>query len=187
MNLPSTRVVHRVLHLVVCAASPARAIQELVDLVQQDGWDVWVIPTPVAATWIDEVDLAVQTGHPVRSYLRHPDDPSTIPPADAVAVVPATFNTINKWAAGISDTFALGVLNEALGLGLPIVVFPYAKAPLTIHPAFDRSLDLLDGCGVRFTSVEALRPAEPDRPFRWSVIVEVLRALPVVTDQEICP
>jgi flavoprotein len=34
-------------------------------------------------------------------------------------VAPATFNTINKWAQGISDTLALGLLNEATGLGLP--------------------------------------------------------------------
>ncbi|MFI6500381.1 flavoprotein, partial [Nonomuraea typhae] len=29
-----------------------------------------------------------------------------LPPADAVIVAPCTFNTINKWACGISDTFA---------------------------------------------------------------------------------
>lgn len=39
-----------------------------------------------------------------------------LPLATAIAVVPATFNTINKWVAGISDTFALGILNEAIGL-----------------------------------------------------------------------
>jgi phosphopantothenoylcysteine synthetase/decarboxylase len=39
-----------------------------------------------------------------------------LPRADAVAIAPATFNTINKWVAGISDTFALGLLNEAIGL-----------------------------------------------------------------------
>jgi hypothetical protein len=35
-----------------------------------------------------------------------------LPPADAIAVAPATYNTINKWAAGISDTLALGILCE---------------------------------------------------------------------------
>lgn len=40
-----------------------------------------------------------------------------MPPADAIAVASATFNTINKWAAGISDTLALGILCEAYGFG----------------------------------------------------------------------
>jgi Flavoprotein len=34
---------------------------------------------------------------------------------DAIIVAPATFNTINKWAVGISDTLALGLLTEAIG------------------------------------------------------------------------
>jgi len=37
-------------------------------------------------------------------------------------VAPATFNTVNKWAAGISDTLALGILCEAYGMGIPTAV-----------------------------------------------------------------
>jgi hypothetical protein len=33
---------------------------------------------------------------------------------------PVTFNTLNKWALGISDTLVLGLLTEAVGLGLPL-------------------------------------------------------------------
>src|SRR5215510_10655650 len=58
-----------------------------------------------------------------------------LPPATAFAAAPATFNTINKWAAGISDTLALGLLNEAIGLGLPIVAVPWPNAALARHPA----------------------------------------------------
>jgi phosphopantothenoylcysteine synthetase/decarboxylase len=99
------------------------------------------------------------TGYPVRVDARHPDDPDTMPKAEAVIAAPATFNTLNKWAAGISDTFALGILNEAIGLGVPVVASPYAKASLAAHPAFERSLQVLAGAGVRLTETEALRPA----------------------------
>jgi hypothetical protein len=34
------------------------------------------------------------------------------PKADAIIVAPATYNTISKWAAGVSDTYALGILAE---------------------------------------------------------------------------
>src|SRR5262249_20483767 len=127
---------HPVLYLVVCAAPPARQIGELVQLLMEDAWTVCVITTPTAATWIDVEALEHQTGYPVRSEYKRPDDPDVLPKADAVAVAPATFNTINKWAAGISDNLALGILNEAVGLGLPILVSPYAKPALPGHPAY---------------------------------------------------
>ncbi len=169
-----SRTTGQVLYLVVCAAPPARRIGELVELTQRLGWTVCIIATPQAAEWVDVDGLAHQTGYPVRSTYKHPDDPDVLPPADAIAVAPATFNTINKWAAGISDTFALGILNEALGLGLPIVVSPYAKPPLAAHAAFARSLQFLRDSGVTLTATEAIRPDRPDEPFRWSAVTHAL-------------
>jgi phosphopantothenoylcysteine decarboxylase len=72
-----------------------------------------------------------------------------------VVALPLTFNTINKWAAGINDNAALGVLNEALGDRLPIVASPVAKASLAAHPALARSLDTLASAGVTFTATNA--------------------------------
>jgi phosphopantothenoylcysteine synthetase/decarboxylase len=39
-------------------------------------------------------------------------------------VAPATFNTINRWVAGITNTVAVGTLCEFLGLDGPIVAVP---------------------------------------------------------------
>lgn len=167
----------RVLYLVVCAAPPAREIGQLVQLLMDDGWTVCVIATPTAATWIDRDALARQTGYPVRSDYKRPGDPDVLPKADAVAVVPATFNTINKWAAGISDNLALGTLNEALGLGLPILASPYAKPALTQHPAYARNVETLTTAGVTFTEAEALRPPNQSSPFRWALIQTELARL----------
>jgi phosphopantothenoylcysteine synthetase/decarboxylase len=85
----------------------------------------------------------------VRSQYKHPDEPDVLPPPDAFVVAPATFNTINKWAQGISDTLALGLLNEAIGLGLPIAAAPWPNAALARHPVFRRSIATLAGWGVR--------------------------------------
>ncbi|NBE83797.1 flavoprotein [Micromonospora rubida] len=160
-----------VLYLVVCAAPPAQRIGELVELLMRDGWTVCVIATPTAATWIDRQALAEQTGHPVRWRPRLPGETDPHPKADAVLVVPATFNTLNKWALGINDTVALGILNELLGSGLPILASPYAKESLTAHPSFGGHLRLLATAGVEFTKTDALRPSEPTATFRWPLIV----------------
>jgi phosphopantothenoylcysteine decarboxylase len=80
---------------------------------------------------------------------RLPGEPEPHPPADVVAVVPATFNVINKWALGISDTLALGILNEALSAGIPVHAFPNVKEQLATHPAYNQHLRLLVNVGVR--------------------------------------
>lgn len=168
----------RLLYLVTCAAPPARHVTELVEAAQRDGWDVHIIATETAYTWLPAEQLAATTGHPVRYRQRHPDEPSTLPRADAIAVVPATFNTINKWATGINDSLALGILNESLGTGLPIIASPYVKPTLARHPAFDAHLRLLADHGVRLTPTQVLRPPQDDEPFRWQVILDVLHGLP---------
>lgn len=166
----------RLAYLVVCGAPPAGAISELVRLLQGDGWDVCVVPTSSAVAWLDIAVLEQLTGRPVRTEGRKPNDNERLPKAGLLIVAPATFNTINKWANGISDTFSLGMLNEWLGLGLPAVVSPYAKPSLASHPAFRRSLEVLRECGVTLTAVEALRPDDPTEPFRWHVVTDSVRA-----------
>jgi hypothetical protein len=71
-----------------------------------------------AFQWIDVPALSERTGHPVRSDYKLPGEPDVLPPPDAIIVAPATFNTINKWAAGIADTLALGLVCEGIGMGL---------------------------------------------------------------------
>jgi phosphopantothenoylcysteine decarboxylase len=164
----------RVLYLVVCAAPPAQAVSEPIGQLRAKGWTVCVIATPRAIGWIDSVLLAEQTGRPVRDEYQRPDDAQSLPHADAIAVAPATFNTINKWVAGISDTFALGLLNEAIGLRLPIVVAPYAKSSLAAHPAYARNLRTLSEWGVTVLANEIIRVGTARDVFDWRPLVDAL-------------
>src|SRR5579871_6269429 len=90
-----------VLYIVVCAAGPARQVQELVLLAQEAGWEVCLIPTPNAVPFLDVPLLTSLTGRAVRSDYRAPGTAESFPPCDALVVVAATFNTINKLAYGI--------------------------------------------------------------------------------------
>jgi len=138
-----------VLYLMVCAAPPAQQTLEVVPLLQAAGWDVCVIATPQASRWMDTETIAEISGHVVRTDYKLPGEADPLPKADAMLVMPATFNTINKWAQGIGDTLVTSILCEAIGRGTPpIVTVPCLKMDLVRHPAFSRSIALLRECGV---------------------------------------
>jgi phosphopantothenoylcysteine synthetase/decarboxylase len=136
-----------VLSVIVCGAGPASAIGALIGQANERGWTVQVIATPAALDFLDVAAVEKQTGHPVRSQYRKPGEPRS-EKADAIIVAPATYNTVNKWAQGISDTYALGVLAETTGLGVPIVVMPFVNSALASRPPFRRSVDALRAEGV---------------------------------------
>ena len=98
---------NHVLTIVACGAGPAAAIGTCVTLAQDRGWTVQVTATPAALDFFDAAAIADQAGSPVRSQYAKPGAPRSLIP-DAILVAPATYNTINKWAQGSSDTYALG-------------------------------------------------------------------------------
>ncbi|WP_444950075.1 flavoprotein [Micromonospora ureilytica] len=163
-----------VLYLVVCAAGPAEHIDELVDLLIADGWRVCMIVSPTAAPWLDRAALQDKTGYLVRVEWRMPGDPEPHPPADVVVAAPVTFNTVTKWALGINDTLALGVLNESLGAGLPIIAFPHVKVELASHPAYAGHLAVLRAAGVVVADGKPLESV--NGPGRWTVVIEGVRS-----------
>ncbi|GAA1397293.1 flavoprotein [Catellatospora coxensis] len=162
--------------MVVCAAPPATAVSELVEALMRAGWAVDLLPTATAADWLDLPALEALTGQPIAGGTRGRAERRRVGRPDAVIVAPASFNTINKWVAGINDNAALGLLNEVFGLRVPTIVSPYVKDTLAAHPGFRRSLALLAEWGATVTERDALRPERPGRPYRWNVIVDLLPA-----------
>lgn len=138
-----------VLYVVICAAGPAADAIHLVELANERGWDTYAIPTPSAVEFLDLPALVRATGRPVRARYRTPGEPGKLPHANAVVVAPATYNTINKWAAGISDTFALGLLAEMTGLGVPTAVLPFVNSALAAQRVYQRSINELRKDGVQ--------------------------------------
>jgi len=137
-----------VLYIVACGGRPAAALPTFVAAAQADEWHVCVIATPSAVKFMDLDTLAALTGHQVRYDYKQPDEPDILPNPDAFVIAPATFNTINKMASGASDTLALGMLNEAIGLPLPVIAVPTPNVALARHPAFRASVQALRSWGV---------------------------------------
>ncbi|MDQ0405534.1 flavoprotein [Streptomyces sp. NPDC000349] len=164
------------LYVVVCAAGVAADVGKLITAAQERHWDVGVIATPQGLGFLDAEAVETQTGRPIRSAWRSPGEPRPTRPADAIAVAPASFNTINKWAAGISDNLALGVLCEAPAMDIPVAVLPYLNSAQAAHPAYRQSLGRLREMGVLIGSYEPYRPKTgggADR-YRWEEALELL-------------
>ena len=60
-----------------------------------------------------------------------------------------TIGELARWAAGTSDTYALGILAEAPGLGITMALLPFVNSALAGRRAFHRSIDELQREGVR--------------------------------------
>jgi phosphopantothenoylcysteine synthetase/decarboxylase len=165
-----------VLYLVLSGAPAPEGIPELVTMCQAAGWQVVVFSTPHGLRFVDEAGLEQMTGSPVRSEYRRPGTGTPTPQADAVLACPLSFNSVNKFAHGHADNFAMGLLCEMTGYGVPIVVVPHCKPQLASHIAFTASLDSLRAMGVRVLF-------DPDAPYErrlpsWG---DVVAALPVLT------
>ena len=173
---------HPVLYVVACGGRPAGDLPDFVTGLQADGWEVCVIATPSALKFMDTDKLAELTGHVVRYDYKQPDEPDILPLPDAMVVAPATFNTMNKWAYGSSDTLGLGLLNEAIGLGLPTVAVPTPSTALAKHPAFLESVARLRSWGVNvlFDPERYPLPTPNMGPpatelFPWEALAETVR------------
>ncbi|MFC6022732.1 flavoprotein [Plantactinospora solaniradicis] len=180
----------RVLYVLACGSPVTRNVGRLVASAQRDGWDVCVILTPDGTKFVDVAALTRQTGHPVRSTYKNPGDPDVLPDADAMIVSPATVNTINKWAAGIADTLALGLLVEGLGKRLPIVAMPFTNAAMAAHPAFLESIARLRDWDVTVLFGDHVMPLHPPgmgerhlENFPWEMAVTALRSRLSVSGQ----
>lgn len=171
-----------VLYVLVCGSPIARDVGVLVDLAQRDGWDVCVVTTPDGRKFVDCAALQAQTGHPVRSDYKQPGDEDVLPPADAMIVAPATVNTVNKWAAGITDTLVLGLLVEGYGYGVPTVAVPYTNKIMARHPAMHDSIAKLRSWGVTVLhGDDVLRFHGPGQTDRFRGLFPWRRALQALT------
>jgi phosphopantothenoylcysteine synthetase/decarboxylase len=163
----------RVLYLILSGAPAPEGIPDLVSRCQAAGWQVFIFSTPHGLRFTDPDALERLTDQPVRSEYRMPGEDKGLPKADAVLACPLTFNSVNKFAHGHADNFAIGLLCELLGYQIPVVVVPHCKPQLASHTAFQASIRALRDMGV-------IVLFDPDAPYerRLPPWREVIAALP---------
>ena len=143
--------------LIVCGAPLASRTPDLVQALMVDGWRPTVIGTQASSGWLDVDAVAAVLGEAPLFDFRQPDQPKRGGSPAAVVVCPATFNTVNKAASGISDTYAMGVLCEAIGTRTPTLIVPMVSDKLWGHPAWSGSLSILADVGATMLDVNTGR------------------------------
>jgi phosphopantothenoylcysteine decarboxylase len=125
---------------------------------------------------VDLNEISTMTGCLTRVRPRGPREADWLVQVVAVVAAPLTFNSLNKWAAGINDTLALGVLNETLGVDVPIIVAPCVKPTLRRPPAYSESVRRLADAGVTIIDPDAITSEAGDgfATFDWSRIIQNL-------------
>jgi phosphopantothenoylcysteine decarboxylase len=145
--------------LVVCGAPLARRAPDVARALVDAGWQLRVAVTPSAEAWVTVAQLEEASASRVRAVQRSPDEPKDRTVPDVVVVCPATFNTVNKLAVGVADTYAASALAEALGSRIRLVVVPMVNDKLWGHPVWEPNLAALTSSGVSF-----LDPRSCDAP-----------------------
>ncbi len=170
-----------VLYIATCATPAAAHIGAFIELAQQAGWTTCALVTPNALNFVDVPALERQTGYPVRCHYRRPDESSPFPKADGIVLAGASFNTLNKWAHGITDTLVLSTVAEAVGLDIPVVLLPFFNDALGRHPAWRQSIETLRQIGVTvLVSPEVYEPHAPGaaneilKKFPWRLALEAI-------------
>lgn len=164
----------KTLYLVMSGAPAPEGLPALVRLFQSDDWTVRCLSTPTGQRFHDADELAALTGEPVRAEYRRPGTGRPLPPADLVVACPLTFNSTNKFADGHADNFAIGLLCEMVGYGVPTVVVPHCKPQLASHPAFARSLSTLRSLPSVTVLYDHRAPYESRMP-AWERVLSTVR------------
>ncbi|MGH3584727.1 MAG: flavoprotein [Pseudonocardia sp.] len=170
------------LYLFGSAAPPVLEVSGVIEQAQSRGWDVCLGLTPTAARWLEADLQALEelTGRPVRSEYKQPGEPDVWPPADVILFAPATFNTVNEWALGLTAKVVVGVVSEGIGKRIPTVAMPCVNAAYVQHRAFDRSVAELREMGVTVLYGDGgFIPNQPGErhPFPWQVALDAVAAV----------
>ena len=137
------------LTLVVCGAPLAERAADVAAALVDTGWSVTVVGSPASRGWLDLDAIEAATRRPVVFDQREAGQLRGPRPAGVVAC-PLTMNSAAKAATGIMDTYAAGVLVDAVAVGTPLTLVVTVSNRLWPHPAWTQHLQTLSDAGARF-------------------------------------
>jgi phosphopantothenoylcysteine synthetase/decarboxylase len=132
----------------ITGAGSCLQVPPLVQRLVADGLEVHCVLTPNVAQVTEPVGfMDIPGSHWIADYGQPPLDTY---PYGLQVVVPCTFNTLNKLAAGIADNLATAMLGDALGAGCPMLIAPGMNRGQRANPRVSSSIELLTEWGCEF-------------------------------------
>ena len=136
-------VTERTLYLVTCGSPLAARVRDGAQEAVDRNWTPVIVPTQASMAWLDELDLS---GVDIVTQQRRPGDVKRAAAPTAIAVVPATFNTLTSWANGLANTYPLATLCAALAQrSRPLL----CRTRSTTWPAIQRGSPLSPSCDTQ--------------------------------------
>ena len=148
------------LTLVVCGAPLAARAADIAAALEEAGCTVPVPGSAARRGWLDEDAAQAVTGRPVIFEQRDAHQARGPRPA-AVVACPLTMNSGSKAATGIMDTYAAGVLVDAIATHTPLTIVLMVSNRLWPHPAWAQHLHTLAAAGAKFVSPHTGLVSEP--------------------------
>ncbi|HHH52247.1 MAG TPA: bifunctional phosphopantothenoylcysteine decarboxylase/phosphopantothenate--cysteine ligase CoaBC, partial [Bacteroidetes bacterium] len=132
----------------IAAYKSAYLISKLV----QNGFEVNVVVTNDALNFIGEATIEGLTGNEVYTDLyesgKMMSHINLMKWADLIIVVPATANTINKFANGIGDNLITSLF-LAFDFSKPYLIAPAMNTNMLLHPSTQKSFSKLNNWGIK--------------------------------------
>lgn len=94
-----------------------------------------------------------------------------------MAFAPITANSLNAWALGLTPSWPVGAVVEAMGAAVPVVAMPCVNQSLAAHRQIDRSVAVLRKAGVAVLYGEGgWMPNAPGRgrpdAYPWGLVLD---------------
>ncbi|MBM3247041.1 hypothetical protein FJZ17_00665 [Candidatus Pacearchaeota archaeon] len=138
---------NKAVYIVMTGAKKGSIIPELVREFIREGANTYTFFTDMARKIVSMKDFEIPGNKTSLDYSKNGEE---LPLEDIVLVVPATFNTMNKAAQGIADSYPMTIIASAIGKRKKVIFAPAMNRSLWEHPITQRSLETLQqwGCQV---------------------------------------
>ena len=129
------------LYLVLTGAKKCSLMPQLIGEFVSDGANVYTFLTDMARGIVNFDELKMDNNHISLDYSPKGNE---LPLEDLVLIAPCTFNTLNKIAGGIADSYPLTIVAGAIGKRKKVLIAPAMNKELWEHPITRCSLSRLE-------------------------------------------
>lgn len=138
----------KVLYVVGTGARKITQIPRMVKEFVEEGAEVYTMMSEMGKEICDSSlsEFNMDGNTIVQGYSREGE---SLPLEDMVLVAPCTFNTLNKIAGGIADTYPLTITATAIGAGRDVVIAPAMNGDLWYHPIMEETRKKLEQWGCK--------------------------------------